>query len=78
MNTNCLAGMQCPKCGSFEPFTISISTLIMFHDAGSNPASYGDLEWNNDSYCQCDADDCDYIGIVANFRAAPSSVDPGQ
>jgi len=27
-NTNCLAGMACPKCGSLGPFYISVSTLM--------------------------------------------------
>jgi len=70
-NKNCLEGMQCPKCRSFGPFQIEITTIMMVDDEGVDEQC-GDNEWNDESYCQCT--DCDNSGTVATFsgqEAAP-------
>lgn len=65
-NTNCLAGMQCPECGSLEPFRIAVETTAVFWDEGSDPVQgSGTMTWNDDSYCKCCA--CDFEGTVLNF-----------
>ena len=39
-NTNCLSGMQCPKCGSLEPFGIEVTMVVTMSDDGTE--DYGD------------------------------------
>lgn len=75
-NSNCLSGMRCPECGSIEPFTIAIVKHLPVYDAGVDP--YGeesDNHWDNSSYCRCN--ECDFDGIVADFREdfTPDDID---
>lgn len=63
-NTNCLAGMQCPNCQSFEPFRISVTTLCLLYDEGTETA--GDIDWDDNSSCQCT--DCGHSRTVADFK----------
>jgi hypothetical protein len=66
-NTNCLEGMKCPQCGSLEPFRIETTTVMAWTDEGE--AESANLEWEDDSYCECL--ECDYQGLVADFRTSP-------
>ena len=75
-NTNCLDGMQCPKCTSFEPFKIEVKTIMKVFDSGTD--DHGDTQWDADSYCECDK--CGFSAIVADFsetspetKAAPAT-----
>lgn len=68
-NTNCLAGMKCPQCGSLEPFRIETTTVMAWTDEGEG--EYASPEWTDDSYCECL--ECDYQGSVADFRTTPSA-----
>lgn len=71
-NTNCLAGIKCPKCGALEPFDISARTNVVMSDDGSDPdESHGDLEWDNDSDCLCLS--CRHRGKVGDFRTSPTT-----
>ena len=63
-NTNCLSGMQCPKCKSLEPFAIGITTTMRFYDEGSDD-QIGDNHWDDDSYCECCA--CVFAATVKDF-----------
>jgi hypothetical protein len=63
-NTNCLQGMQCPKCKSLEPFAIEIITTFRVVDDGTED-QLGGTEWGDDSYCECCT--CVFIGTVADF-----------
>lgn len=63
-NEGVLEGMKCPKCGSFGPFQIEITTVMIVNDEGVDEQC-GDNEWNDESYCQCL--DCDNSGTVATF-----------
>jgi len=63
-NTNCLDGIRCPKCGSYEPFSIVVTTYCTVYDSGVE--EHSDTEWDDDAYCRCVA--CDYAGTVADFR----------
>ena len=66
-NTNCLAGMKCPKCGALEPFDILAITTVMMFDDGTDPDEpQGDLEWDNESSCMCLA--CRHTGKVRDFK----------
>ncbi len=62
-NTNCLAGMACPACGSQGPFDITgVSTFVM-HDDGSE--SHSDIEFDDRSHCVCRV--CGRTGTVGAF-----------
>ena len=63
-NENCLAGMRCPKCGSYGSFGISVSGWA---DACTDDGidCVGDIEWDDDSACQCK--ECKHTDIVGNF-----------
>lgn len=63
-NTNCLAGMRCPKCGSYGLFRIEVKTMTLFSDEGALDDG-GDNEWDEASYCKCD--ECDHAATVAAF-----------
>jgi hypothetical protein len=63
-NTNCLEGMRCPGCGSDGPFRISATVLVLVEDDGPADDLSGS-EWDDGSYCECDA--CDHSGIVNDF-----------
>jgi hypothetical protein len=63
-DSNCLHGMQCPRCNSLEPFAIGITTTMRFYDEGSDD-QLGDNEWGDDSYCECCK--CVFVGTVADF-----------
>jgi hypothetical protein len=64
MNVNCLEGMRCPECGSYEPFLIGIKTVGKVFDDGVSETF--DNEWDDDSYCRCC--ECDHEGAVADFQ----------
>jgi len=63
-NTNVLAGMACPKCGSEGPFSIQGGTTARVSDNGVEKT--GDFEWESENFCSCT--DCDYDGRVADFQ----------
>jgi hypothetical protein len=70
-NTNCLQGMQCPKCKSLEPFAIEVTTTFSVSDEGTGD-QLGDTHWDNDSYCECCQ--CVFIGTVKDFSVANCSM----
>lgn len=70
-NTNCLAGMMCPKCGHTEKFVIAARTLVDVTDDGAEPSG-GAMGWFDDSYCSCGA--CKAAGVVSDFRLPTISV----
>jgi hypothetical protein len=70
-NENCLEDMQCPECGSLEPFRIAVTTTTVFWDEGSDPLDVsGEMEFEEDGYCTCMT--CDYQGQVKDFRDVPT------
>jgi DNA-directed RNA polymerase subunit RPC12/RpoP len=73
-NTNCLEGFRCPRCGSEAEFRIEVCTVITFTDDGSTDTG-ADLEWQDDSYCECTA--CDHAATVKDFREAQAT-NPGH
>lgn len=73
-NSNCLEGMLCPQCGSYEPFSIDVTTSVTVHDSGAE--TDGDLEWGEASHCRCMK--CDHAATVADFREAQTDDDEGE
>ncbi len=65
MNTNCLEGIKCPKCGSEGPFVVEVTTQVMLHDEGSEDYN-SDVRWDGDSYIRCV--ECDHDGQAKEFR----------
>ena len=67
-NHNCLYGMQCPQCGSYEPFVIEVRMQVVMYDNGSDAygdGASGDQECGEDSYCRCV--ECHHDGTVKDF-----------
>lgn len=65
MNTNCLEGIRCPKCGQEDEFLIYASSWFQFTDDGTG--DFGDVEYDNTAPIECR--DCGEIAIVADFTA---------
>ena len=65
-NTNCLEGLQCPRCGHEDDFAIGCYTIATVTDDGID--EYGDMEWNDDSPIWCGSrDGCDPSGTIKEF-----------
>lgn len=62
-NTNCLEGMQCPKCGSLEPFNIEVKAMARVYDNGTE--DFREAQWDDMGYCECA--ECFKYGVVADF-----------
>ena len=62
-NDNCLAGIQCPKCGSEETFFIVGTAVLEVTDDGVE--DFNDADWEEDSYIRCRA--CDHQATVKDF-----------
>lgn len=67
MNTNYLIGMKCPECGSEGPFRIDATITVTIHDDGREE-NFSETTWKNDSWCCCEAWDCGFVGVVADFK----------
>jgi hypothetical protein len=72
-HTNCLAGMECPGCKSAGPFKIAANALFTICDDGTE--AFGDLEYDDGSYCVCPL--CDFDGIVNDFKKGVPGVSAG-
>ena len=66
-------GMACPRCGSADSMTLTISCSANLTINGTEPR--GDHEWEPTSDCHCD--ECGHNGVVADFcivdKAEPQS-----
>ena len=69
-NGNCLVGMQCPKCQSFEPFLIEVTVVVRMHDDGTDAVD-ADQDWGHESWCCCDT--CSFTGRVRDFQSASAT-----
>ena len=50
-NDNCLDGLQCPLCGSLEPFAIQGHARLFVYDGGC--CKLEDPSWDDDAGIQC-------------------------
>lgn len=77
MNTNCLAGLACPRCGHDRDFHIMCQITIRLTDNGIDDDyafKYGDgFEWDDDSPIKCPA--CHHRATVNAFTL-PAHRDP--
>jgi hypothetical protein len=64
-NTNCLAGIRCPSCGSEGPFIIEVTQQVRMYDEGSEECG-SDTQWEDESYMRCEA--CDFDGTASDFK----------
>ena len=65
-NENCLEGIQCPHCGSDEPFEILVTAFMRVTDEGTD--DYHDVDWDDSSRIQCL--ECRREGCVRDFKIA--------
>lgn len=65
-NVNCLDGKRCPKCGSYGPFEVVVSTRVLLYDTGSDDAEDGSIEFDDDALAMCYA--CRYEARFGEFN----------
>ncbi len=65
-NENCLAGIQCPKCGNEDRFLISATIVADVTDAGADIARHSDIRWDDHSSTSCP--DCGEAGALSHFH----------
>lgn len=63
-NTNCLDGMECPRCGSLGSFAISCTSEFDVSDDGTG--DHDSVEWEDDSPCTCGC--CGFNATVHGFK----------
>lgn len=66
MNTNVLAGIKCPQCGSEEQFRIEAKAMFDVTDDGTEQLN-GAVEWDDGNYCECYV--CSHYGTVKDFKS---------
>jgi hypothetical protein len=64
-NTNCLEGIECPRCGKENCFRIEASIMCIVTDDGSEPD--GDHYWDDDSFTYCP--ECEFQGALKEFSS---------
>ena len=55
--------MQCPECGSFEPFEIHVDAIAKVYDDGTE--GFQNIDWDSNSNCYCS---CGFWGKVKDFH----------
>jgi hypothetical protein len=68
-NTNCLEGLQCPKCKSYGPFDIEVVSTARIHDDGVE--EYTGADFDEGSVCVCV--NCKFVGGVTDLRVEDDS-----
>ena len=63
-NDNCLLDIQCPNCGSLEPFRILGYAVFLVYDEGTS--EFSDADWDDEASITCVA--CRHHGKVGDFR----------
>lgn len=71
MNTNCLEGMRCPKCGQEDEILVQGTSWLSLKDEGSDfyaasTKGISDVEYHDDSLAACP--ECDYQGELGDFK----------
>ena len=78
MNTNCLVGMRCPKCGCEDEILVRAEMWVSLQDDGTDPFSdslkmLGDVAYDGDSDAACP--ECGHEGKLGEWereRMTPS------
>jgi hypothetical protein len=70
MNTNCLEGFKCPKCGQEDEILLWVANWVSLKDDGSDPfadslKNLGDLEWDGSTSGMCPV--CKFKGNMRKF-----------
>ena len=79
-NTNCLEGIQCPKCGQAEEFRVQATSVFELFDEGTG--DHSDVEYDDDAWTLCPH--CEYEGEMKTFmtrrphREHLRDIDPGD
>ena len=63
-NSNCLEGMECPKCKQHETFHISTEVWVEVQDTGTEDLQQ-DYEWDKKNPCKCP--ECNFEGTIKTF-----------
>lgn len=66
MNTNCLEGVRCPRCGQEDEFRILGTSVFQVVDDGT--IGHGDVEWDDDSHTLCPKHECEFEGPLREFQ----------
>lgn len=64
MNTNVLAGLQCPECKSDGPYQMTMKCFAEVADDGIDQT--WEHEWGPTDFCRCIH--CNFTGKVRNFE----------
>lgn len=72
MNTNCLEGMKCPKCGNESKLLVQVLSWVALTDDGTDPFDDEvDMEsgagWDEKSGMACP--ECGFEGTVDDFSS---------
>ena len=65
-NINCLDGLRCPECGSYEPFIIRGVADFEAYDDGVTLAEDPQIDWYDSSWCHCK--NCGYAYQIKSFK----------
>jgi DNA-directed RNA polymerase subunit RPC12/RpoP len=67
-NANCLTGIRCPYCGSYDAFYISAEVLAYVTDDGAEAADNRSIGWDADSSTECA--ECGADGPLSDFTVS--------
>jgi hypothetical protein len=73
-NTNCLAGLACPRCGNADRLRIVARIMADVTDDGAEMVHGSEMSWDNDSLTVCPK--CDHDGPLTQFRDRGLPPDP--
>jgi len=69
-NTNCLAGLRCPKCLQEDKILLQALCWVAVTDDGTDPyddeLKMGEVNWDDDSPAICP--ECNFAGSLLSFR----------
>lgn len=70
MNTNCLAGMRCPKCGQEDQINVAAKIWTSVIDNGTDDDLQDDhnVEYDEDSEAACPDPECGFTGTWGDFQ----------
>lgn len=66
-NENCLQDIACERCGNRSKFRIAATMMCLVQDDGSDRDDESDCEWDSESYCVCENDECNADGLLCDF-----------